>query len=296
VDQAEQLRRRAQERRDKSRADVAPLPAARPVRVISITSGKGGVGKTNIAVNLGLALTKLKKKVMIFDTDLGLANVDILLGLKPQHTIHDVLSGEKRIQDVVVEGPGGLLIVPASSGVDEVRTLEETERLDLVAQFESWNDELDFLLLDTGAGIGLNVMYFNIVAQHILVVATPDPTSLTDAYALMKVLYTRYRERRFHLLVNMARDEKQALDVYTGILNAAQSGRVDISVNLLGWLPQDGHVTQSVRQRAPVLEAFPQSPAAKTFAKLAHAMLDLEVPRSPKGNMQFLWRHLLRAG
>ncbi|NLH47578.1 MAG: MinD/ParA family protein [Myxococcales bacterium] len=295
MDQAELLRKKAQEHREKAVDERVPAVEGRPVRVISITSGKGGVGKTNVAANLGIALSRLQRKVLIFDTDLGLANIDVVLGLKPQYTIQHVLTGEKRIQDVIVEGPGGLLILPASSGVDEVPELTESERLDLVAQFENWEIDLDVMILDTGAGIGPNVMYFNVVAQQIVVVVTPEPTSMTDAYALMKVLSTRYQEKRFHLLVNMVRDEKQGLDVYRHLAKVANRF-LDISIDFLGWVPHDPNLTKAVQKQTPILDAFPNSPAAKTFAKLAQNMLEMEIPKSPKGNIQFLWRHVLRAG
>jgi flagellar biosynthesis protein FlhG len=267
VDQAELLRQKAQERRDRESPARTPLVEGRPALVISVTSGKGGVGKTNISANLGLALARAGKKVLIFDTDLGLANVDLVLGLKPQHTVHEVLAGEKRLADVIVTGPDGLMVLPASSGIDEVRALSEAQRLDLVAQFENWEQDIDVLILDTGAGIGPNVMFFNIVAQHILLVVTPEPTSMTDAYAMMKVLSTRYQEKRFHLLVNMAKDEAQALDVYRRLAKVANRF-LDISINFFGMAPYDEAVVRAV--------------------------LELEIPKSPKGNIQFLWRHVLR--
>lgn len=267
----------------------------RPVRVLAVTSGKGGVGKTNICANLAIALTRMGKKVLVFDTDLGLANIDVLLGLSPQYNIGHVLSGEKTINDVVVEGPGGMLILPASSGVDEVPALSEAERMDLVAQFENWDRQIDVLLLDTGAGIGPNVMYFNIVAQHILVVTTGEPTAITDAYALMKVLSTRYRENRFQLLVNMIKGEKEALQVYRNIAKVANRF-LDISIDFFGYLPMDANVPRSVTMQKAVSDVFPDSPASQMFHTLAENVLKMKIPTSPKGNIQFLWRHVLRAG
>jgi len=265
------------------------------VRVLSITSGKGGVGKTNICANLGLALTRLGRRVLIFDTDLGLANIDILLGLAPQYNIGHVLSGEKRIDDVIIEGPGGMLILPANSGVDEVPTLSEAQRMELLAQFENWDRQIDVMLLDTGAGIGPNVMYFNIVAQHVVVVTTPEPTAITDAYALMKVMSARYQEKRFHLLVNMVKDEKQAREVYRSLSEVA--GRfLDISLDFFGHITRDSNIPRAVAQRRALLEAYPDSPAAKLFTQLAQNVLKMSIPKSPKGNIQFLWRHVLRTG
>ena len=295
MDQAELLRKKAQEHRDQAAAERGPHVEGRPVRVLSVTSGKGGVGKTNVSVNLGLALSRLGQKVLLFDTDLGLANVDLILGLKPAYTIHDVLARTKTISDVVVEGPEGLLVLPASSGVDEVPDLSEEERLDLVAQFENWDQPIDVMILDTGDGIGKNVMYFNIVSQHILVVVTPEPTSITDAYALIKVLATRYHEKRFQLLINQVRDEKQAIDVFRHIAKIANRF-LDVSINYFGHIPTDPNIPRAVQLRVPILTSFPNSPAAKTFGNLAANVLKLAIPKSPKGNIQFLWRHVLRAG
>jgi len=295
MDQAEALRKIAQERREQAATTAVPVVEGRPVRVLSVTSGKGGVGKTNISANIGLVLAKMGKKVLLFDTDLGLANIDIMLGLKVRHTINDVLAGEKKIEDVIVRGPHGLMILPASSGLDEVRSLSEAQRLDMVAQFENWDEQLDVMILDTGAGIGSNVMYFNIVAQHILLVVTPEPTSMTDAYAMMKVLSTRYQEKRFHLIANMVRDEKQGLEVYRHLAKVANRF-LDISINFFGFVPLDPNITRSVQRQMPVVEAFPNSPASKTFANLAKNVLEMEIPKSPKGNIQFLWRHVLQAG
>jgi len=265
------------------------------VRVLAVTSGKGGVGKTNIAANLGLALSRMGKKVLIFDTDLGLANIDVLLGLSPKYNIGHVLDGEKKIGDVIVEGPEGLLVLPASSGVDEVRSLSEAQRMDLLAQFENWDTKIDVMILDTGAGIGSNVMYFNIVAQHILVVTTSEPTAITDAYALIKVLATKYQEKRFQLLVNMVRNEKEALEVYRHLAKVAFRF-LDISIDFFGFVPRDANLVKSVLQQKPVLQTYPDSPSSQQFVTIAENITKLEIPRSPKGNIQFLWRHVLRAG
>jgi flagellar biosynthesis protein FlhG len=297
VDQAELLRKKAQERRDTQAVEHGPYVEGRPVRVIAVTSGKGGVGKTNVSANLAVALAKLGKKVLVFDTDLGLANIDLVLGMpKPEFSIHDVLDHTRSVKDVVLTGPHGIMVLPASSGVDEAPDLDEAQRMDLVAQFENWDEQIDVMILDTGAGISPNVMYFNTVAQHIMVVATPEPTSITDAYALMKVMATKYQERRFHLLVNQVRDEAQAKEVFKAIVNVADRFGLDISVNFIGFVPSDPNVTRAVRRRTPIINAFPQSPAALSFANLAESVLDLEIPKTPKGSMQFLWRHVLHAG
>ena len=169
---------------------------------MSFTSGKGGVGKTHIVVNLAYALQRLGARVMVLDADLGLANVDVLLGLAPRFNIQHVLAGQKTLADVLVAGPAGMMILPASSGVQDLVQLTEGQRLQLLAELDALETQVDFLLVDTGAGISANVMYFNMAAQEIVVVVTPEPTSMTDAYALMKVLSTKYAEKNFKVMLN----------------------------------------------------------------------------------------------
>lgn len=297
MDQAESLRKKAKERQNQmERQDErVNYVEGNPVLVLAITSGKGGVGKTNICANLGIALARLGKRVLIFDTDLGLANIDILLGLNPEFNISHVFTGEKRLEEVIVDGPEGLQILPASSGIEEVTALSEAARMDLLAQFENMDRQIDIMLLDTGAGIGSNVMYFNVSAQHILIVTTAEPTAITDAYAMMKILSTKYQEKRFQLLVNMIADEKEALGVYRHLSQVANRF-LDISINFFGYIPRDPHIPASVKQQKAVLDAYPNAPSSKLFESLASSILSMEIPRSPKGNIQFLWRHVLRVG
>jgi flagellar biosynthesis protein FlhG len=186
----------------KAQANIDSKKSQKPVRVISVTSGKGGVGKTNVVTNLALALAKAGKQVLIWDADLGLANIDVLLGLKPEFNIHHLLNGEKSLNEILVEGPNGVRIMPASSGIQELASLGEGQKVRLLAELDEYDDDLDFLLIDTGAGISGNVMYFNMAAQERIVVVTPEPTSITDAYALVKVMCTRYNQKRFSILPN----------------------------------------------------------------------------------------------
>src|SRR5262245_10883236 len=213
MDQARTLRRLADDARQQQLQTLwpgqgdrsGPYPASvhPSVKVLSFTSGKGGVGKTHIVVNLAYALQSLGARVMLLDADLGLANVDVLLGLAPRFTIQDVLDGHKTLDDVLVTGPAGMLILPAGSGVPELAELNDSQRLQLLTILETLEHDIDFLLIDTGAGISANVMYFNVAAQDIVVIVTPEPTSITDAYALMKVLSTKYDEKRSNSKVTL---------------------------------------------------------------------------------------------
>src|SRR3972149_3890999 len=198
----------------RSYAQVENEMAGTGTRVIAVSSGKGGVGKTNSVVNLAIAFSRLGKKVLLLDADLGLGNLDVLLGLAPRYNISHLLSGEKTIGEVLVEGPEGIMILPASSGVHELTNLGAEERIALASHLESLGEGFDILIIDTGAGISNNVLFFNSSAQEIVVVVTPEPTSITDAYALMKVMFQRHGERRFKLLVNTVKSTREAPGEY----------------------------------------------------------------------------------
>src|SRR3972149_10602940 len=184
------------------------------VKVISVTSGKGGVGKTNVVVNLAYALTQLGKKVLILDADMGLGNIDVMLGLAPEYNLYHLINGEKNLSEVVTSGPGGMKILAAGSGIQELSELTENQKLNLLAELDRIDGSIDVVLIDTAAGISGNVMYFNTAGQDVIGVSSPEPTSITDAYALMKIMHTQYGESRFRLLVNMVRDSGEGRDVY----------------------------------------------------------------------------------
>jgi flagellar biosynthesis protein FlhG len=282
---------------------VRPLqPASRPleqllslqpdVRVLSFTSGKGGVGKTHIVVNLAYALQRLGARVMILDADLGLANVDILLGLAPQFNIQHVLEGKKALTEILLQGPAGMTILPAGTGVHEVAHLTQVQRLRLLDELDALQQELDFLLVDTGAGISANVIYFNIAAQDIVIVVTPEPTSLTDAYALVKVLATQYAEKHFKVIMNAVSDATEATEAFRR-LSMVTERFLNISLDYLGFIPHDAAFSRAVRQQQALLELYPTSCAARCFRDLAKRLLDIPGNSHPKGNIQFFWRRLL---
>jgi len=272
---------------------IATEPQGAPVRVISVTSGKGGVGKTNVVANLAIALQQMGKKVLVFDADLGLGNIDVLLGLSPPYSIHDVLFGAKRLDEVLVAGPGGITILPAGSGVMELTHLDPAQRLALLDELDTVENHFDVLLIDTGAGISANVMYFNIAAQEKIVVATDEPASLTDAYALIKVLSTRYGEKEFKILVNGVQREKEAKTVYRQLSTVASRFLGPLSLDYLGWIPFDSCVPKSVCHQRPVLHAYPGAPASKGFITLAETIWCRSRPAKLNGNIKFFWRRLL---
>jgi flagellar biosynthesis protein FlhG len=278
----------------KARAKPIRKPAAAPVRVISVTSGKGGVGKTNIAANLAVALAQAGKKVLIWDADLGLANIDVLLGLKPEYNIHHLLNGEKGLRDIIVEGPAGIKIMPASSGIQELSALTEGQKVRLLTELDEYDEKLDFLLVDTGAGISSNVMYFNLAAQERIVVATPEPTSITDAYALIKVMSTKHQQKRFKVLLNMVSDAKEAKKVFSLLASVSDKHLDSISLDYLGFISRDDMLLKSVRQQKSVLQAYPSSAAGKCFQAVAGTLLRAPVDPSLDGNIMFFWKRLLK--
>jgi flagellar biosynthesis protein FlhG len=263
------------------------------VRVVAVTSGKGGVGKTNVTANLAVALANLGRRVMVLDADLGLGNLDVLLGLTPVFSLADVLSGQQRLRDVLVPGPGGIMVLPAGSGFQNLTALTDQQIRKLQSEMDELQEQTDILLIDTGAGIGRNVTSFATMAQDIIVVACPEPTSLTDAYALMKVLSTEYSERRFRLLVSMTRTPTDGRDVYRKLSLVAERF-LHISIDFLGSIPFDPRLTEAVCQQRPLVELYPQSKAAQAFLELAHDLAEWPLPESPKGGLQFFWQSLLR--
>jgi len=264
-----------------------------PSRIIAITSGKGGVGKTNIVANLAFALTQLGKTVMVLDADLGLGNLDVLLGLTPKYNLYHLLTGEKSISEIIVKGPGMMDILPASSGIQKLTELSREQRLHLLTELAVLDNGIDVFLIDTAAGISSNVMYFNVAAQEIMVVVSPEPTSMTDSYALMKILSTEYSEKRFNLLVNCVSDPKEAMDVFKN-LSLVSDRFLDISIDYLGHVLLDENIPKAVRQQKILWEAYPNSPANKCFSALAKKIIKLPVSASPKGNIQFFWKQLLQ--
>lgn len=271
------------------------MPSAPQLRVIAVTSGKGGVGKSNVVANLGLALALKGLKVLLIDADLGLANLDIILGLNPQFTIHDVLQLRKTLPEVLVEGPGGLKILPASSGIPELSELDEYQKMFLLNELDNYSESIDLVLIDTGAGISKNVLFFNIAAQERLVVANNEPTSITDAYALIKVLATQHNERHFKLLVNGISSPRDAEAVYRTLLKVSERflGR-DISLEYLGYIPHDEAVPKSVLKQQPVLTLYPKARASKSFAQIAQRLWEMPGPEEVDGNIKFFWRRLLQ--
>lgn len=263
--------------------------------VYSVTSGKGGVGKTAVVANLAYHLAAMGKRVLILDADLGLANIDVVFGISPTYNLNHFFSGNQDLQQIMVDGPLGIKILPAGSGIQNFTRLDSHQKMRLLDGLDAMQMHFDYVLIDTEAGISENVTYFNTAAQQIVVVTTPEPTAITDAYALMKLLSTQYHEKHFNLVINQIQSEDEALDVYRKLTMVANK-YLDISIDYLGSIPGDRQMVESIRKQRVISELHPGSKITEAFRYLA-GRLCLEPNQSePKGNLQFFWKKLLKIG
>ncbi|MDY0389336.1 MAG: MinD/ParA family protein [Desulfobulbus oligotrophicus] len=271
---------------------TAPHPGRPATRVLSVTSGKGGVGKTAVVANLAILLARMEKRVLILDADLGLANIDVVFGLAPGYNLNHFFAGHQNLEAILVDGPEGIKILPAGSGMQRFTRLDSQQKMRLLEALESMNSDFDFVLIDTEAGISENVTYFNTAAQEILVVTTPDPTAITDAYALMKLLSTQHYEKRFSLIVNCIKSEEEALDVYRKLTMVANR-YLDISIDYIGSIPRDRLMIDAIRKQQTLVQLFPDCRTSHAFKALAKTVAQEPQTIQPKGSIQFFWKRLL---
>lgn len=264
------------------------------VRVIGVSGGKGGVGKSNVAVNLAVALGAKGRRVVLLDADLGLANVDVLLGLKPRRTIEDVLAGRCTLREVLVPGPNGIQVVPASSGTQRMAELKTAEQGGLIQAFSELGDQCDVLIVDTAAGLASTVTNFLVASQHVVVVVCDEPASITDAYALIKLLHQQYRIQQFQVLANMVRDPADGRQLFDKL--AKVSGRfLDVALTYAGAIPFDDNVRRAVKRQRAVTDQYPSSKASVAYAQLASYMDSLPKMPGPRGHLEFFAEQLLEA-
>ncbi|MBU2964806.1 MinD/ParA family protein [Amphritea sp. 2_MG-2023] len=268
------------------------MGSSRPVKVIAVTGGKGGVGKTNVSVNMSLALGEMGHRVVLMDADLGLANVDVLLGVKAKRNISDVLSGECHLKDLLIDVDTNVRIVPAASGTQAMTSLSVHEHSELIHAFSEIADDLDILVIDTAAGISEAVVSFVKAAQDVVVVVCDEPTSITDAYALMKLLNRDYKMTRFRVLANMVRSEQEGRNMYNKLLTVTDRF-LDVTLQYLGSIPYDEAVRKGVKQQRAVLKAFPQSKAALAYKQLATKVDAWPMPSSSRGHLEFFVERLI---
>jgi flagellar biosynthesis protein FlhG len=258
-------------------------------RVIAVTSGKGGVGKTNTSVNLAISLAARGKKVILADADLGLANVEVLMGLGSMYNIEQVVDGDRDVRDIVVQAPGGIRVVPGSSGMAGVADMPAAARERLLSGIQELHDEADIIIIDTMAGIGKNAVSFVTAADEIILVTTPEPSAIVDAYAMLKTIYLRREDATVRLLVNMAANQPQAKAVANKLSQVAHNylGR---NLPFLGFLPRDPHVVQAVMQSRPFMLSFPQAPASKYMELIAGRLLQQQQVQQDTNKEGFLKR------
>ncbi len=261
--------------------------------VFSVTSGKGGVGKTNLSVNIAACLARAGKRVVLLDADLGLANVDVVLGLTPPRNLFHLFHEGARLDDILFPTPYGFSILPASSGMSEMLELNTGQKLELLEAVDELEDRVDYLLVDTGAGINDNVLYFNLAAQERLVVMTTEPTSLTDAYALVKVLKLTHGVEHFKVLVNMAPDVKTAKLMFSRLYQACDHFLSGVSLDFAGIVPQDAAVRRAVIQQKPFTALSPECAASAAVEQVTQQILRWDAPANVDGNIKFFWKKLL---
>jgi len=266
---------------------------AQPVRVIAVTGGKGGVGKTSVAVNLATALAARSRRVVLLDGDLGLANADVFLGLSPRYTLAHVLAGERTLDEILVEAPQGFKLIPAAAGAADLAQLGPAEHLGLIRAFSSLAARLDVLIVDTAAGLSHSVLQFSQAAQQVMVVMCDEPASITDAYALIKVLSRNHGVERFRILANQIRLPGGGRELYQRFERVA-ARFLDVTLEYAGEIPDDDCLRRSVRGQRPVLDEYPSSPAARAFKKLAAHADSWPVPAGPRGNIEFFVERLVR--
>ncbi len=270
------------------------MNAHRPIKVIAVTGGKGGVGKTNLSVNLSIALAELRRRVVLMDADLGLANVDVLLGLQAKHTITDVLDGSKGLRDILLNGPAGIKVVPASSGVQGMTSLTPQEHAALVYAFNELSELLDVLVVDTAAGISETVVSFVRAAQEVIIVVCDEPSSITDAYALIKLLNSEHGVFRFRVIANMTRSNQEGINLFNK-LNAVCDRFLDASLQYLGHVPFDENVRKAVQKRQALIQFAPRSKAASAIRVMAQKIDQWPVQASARGHLEFFLERLLAA-
>ena len=259
-------------------------------RILAVTSGKGGVGKTNVVANLSVGLSELGKKVVVLDADFGLANLDVLLGLTPRFHLGHVLFGNKTLSEVMVQGPKGIQIIPASSGLQRMSELTLAQRNHLVESFTNLDLDTDYFIIDTAAGISRNVIHFLISAQEVIVVSAPEPTAIVDAYAVIKIILAEDHDKQVQVLINSVEQAEDAHEVFCQI-NSVVKRFLNREIEYLGHIERDPHVTQAVRSQMLVTHRFPSAPASRCFRELARRVAQQEGTGSAVDGL--VWEKLL---
>lgn len=264
----------------------------KPVQVIAVSGGKGGVGKTNVSVNLAVAMAEIGRRVMLLDADLGLANIDVVLGLHPKFDLSHVLRGEKALDEIIIDGPQGIRLIPGASGIQHMAELSPAEHAGIISAFSEMGDDIDTLIVDTAAGISDTVLSFTRASQEVVVVVCDEPASITDAYAIIKLLNKEYGSQRFRILANMVRTAQEGRDLYNKMC-AVTDRYLDVMLSFVGAIPYDDNLKKAVKTQKPVVMAFPRSKAAQAFKNLARKVESWPPPQGANGQMQFFVERLV---
>ncbi|WML35428.1 MinD/ParA family protein [Clostridium sp. OS1-26] len=282
LDQAQKLRQLVQQQNKDSNEQRENI--SRP-KIITVTSGKGGVGKSNFVVNLSIALQKMGNKVLIFDADMGLGNDDVLMGFLPKYNVYDVIFGGKKIEEVIVEGPFGVKLLPGGTGVSKIEQMTDKQRDSFLAKLTCLED-LDYIIMDTGAGVNRDVLGFISCCEELIVITTPEPTSLTDAYSLLKaVSHFKIRDNA-KVIVNRTIESKEGESTFNKFNNAV-SKFLNIDLQYLGYLSDDKKLIQAVRKQQPFLISYPNSDVAKDLNYIAGKIIGLETDKRGRSVQDF---------
>lgn len=255
-------------------------------KVIAITGGKGGIGKTNIATNLSIALAKMQQEVLLLDADMGLSNIDVLLDLKVQRNLQDVLNGDAKLQDIIVEGPHGIKIIPGTSGNLKMAQLNSTELAGLVDSFSTLDKEPNILTIDTAAGMSESVLHLTAASDEIVVVVCNEPTSIADAYALIKVLNLNYKKNKFRIVVNKVASTGEVEEVFAKLTKVTDQF-LNVALSLIGSVPKDKMMERAVRRRKAVVSAYPNSASSMAITEIASKIVNWPAKQIDFGNYQF---------
>ncbi len=270
------------------------IVSPKPVKVIAVSSGKGGVGKTNVSVNLAAALAKDGKEVLLMDADLGLANVDVLLGLNPSYDLSHVISGERSLEEVMIDGPANVKVIPASSGVSRMANLTTAEQAGLINAFNELGHAIDVMVVDTAAGISDSVVNFCSASQEVVVVVCDEPASITDAYAFIKIMSREHKVERFQILANMTHTTHEGRELFNK-LSKATDRFLDVMLTYMGTIPYDERLRKAVQHQRAVVEAFPRSPSALALKRIAKQVDKWPDAGATGGQLEFFIERLIQA-
>jgi len=271
---------------------IRQMKSQHPVRVIAVTSGKGGVGKSNVTVNLAVTLAQSGERVMLMDADMGLANIDVLLGLSPGLNLSHVINGECSLEETIIDGPAGIKIVPASSGIASMSDLTPAQNAGIIRSFSELTEPVDTLLIDTAAGLSDSVVSYTRAAREVIVVVCDEPASITDAYAMVKVMNRDFGVERFHVLANQAAGAQQGRELYNKLARVSQKF-LDVTLDFLGSVPYDECLKKAVQKQKSVVEAFPRSPSALAFKQIAKKTQKWPTPSDMEGHLEFFIERLV---